>query len=196
MLIFSSSMSVVRELEFGTLSRLRLTPVSSVELLLGLSAVQLVIGVMSVVATFAVAWLLGFRSEGSLVLAMAVASLASVASVGIGMFVASFARTQTRSFLISSVAMFLLVLFSGIIFPQPKVILMTLGGRAIDLFDLLPTTHMAGALSKILTLGAGPGEVVYELVFLTGVALSNYFLGALLLARTGRPSAQVWEGMV
>jgi len=196
MLIFSSSMSVVRELEAGTLSRLRLTPVSSVELLIGLSSVQLILGAVSVLATLATACLLGFRYEGSLLLAMSVAILACLASVGIGMFVASLSRTQTRAFLISSTAMFLLVLFSGIIFPQPSLTLFTIHGRAIDLFDALPTTHMATALGKVLILGAGANEVTYELFFLAAVALVNFALGALLLARTGRPSAEVWEGVV
>lgn len=196
MLIFSSSMSVVRELEAGTLSRLRLTPASSTEVLMGLSAVQLILGALSVLLTFATARLLGFRSEGSLVLAAFVAVLASLASIGIGMFVASLARTQARAFLISSVAMFLLVLFSGIVFPQPEVTLFTVAGQAVDLFDALPTTHMAGALRKVMTLGAGAGEVTYELVLLAVVGAINYALGAILLARTGRPSTTVWEGMV
>jgi ABC-2 type transport system permease protein len=196
MLIFSSSMSVVRELESGTLSRLRLTPVSSAELLSGLSLVQLLLGAASVLLTLATARLLGFRSEGSLLLAMAVAALACLASVGIGMFVASVSRTQTRAFLVGSMAMFLLVLFSGIVFPQPAVTLFTAAGRSVDLFDLLPTTHMSAALSKVMILGAGIREVRYELAMLAAVAAVNFLLGALFLARIGRPSADVWEGLV
>jgi len=127
---------------------------------------------------------------------MAVALLAALASIGIGMFIASLARTQVRAFLIASAAMFLLVLFSGIFLPQPQIALLTIAGRALSPFALLPTTHMASALTKVLTFGAGAGDVVDELLFLTGVAAANYLLGALVLARTGRPSAHVWEGVV
>jgi ABC-2 type transport system permease protein len=195
MLIFSSSMSVVRELEGGTLSRLRLTPMTALEYLVGSSILHLLLGAVSVLLTLGTASLLGFRSQGSLSLAVAIAVLASLASIGIGMFVAALTRTQTRGFLVASAAMFLLVLFSGVVFPQPKVTLAVVGGRAIDLFDVLPTTHLGAALSRVMTLGAGMGEVTYELVWLTAVALVNFALGAALLARTGRPSAQVWEGM-
>ncbi len=195
MLIFSSSMSVVREVESGTLARLRLTPVTSLDLLFGLSSVQLILGLASVSLTLATAWLLGFRSEGSLILAMAIASLACLASVGIGMVVASLSKTQTRSFLISSVAMFLLVLFSGIVFPRPDVTILTVAGQTIDLFDLLPTTHMGGALGKVMTLGATTGEIAYEIIALTAISLANYVLGGLLFARSGRPASDVWEGL-
>ncbi len=195
MLIFSSSMSVVREVESGTLARLRLTPVTSLDLLFGLSSVQLLLGLASVLLTLATAGLLGFRSEGSLLLAMAIASLACLASVGIGMVVASLSKTQTRSFLISSVAMFLLVLFSGIVFPRPDITVLTVAGQTIDLFDLLPTTHMGEALGKVMTLGATAGEVAYEIIALTAIALVNYLLGGLLFARSGRPASDVWEGL-
>jgi ABC-2 type transport system permease protein len=195
MLIFSSSMSVVREVESGTLARLRLTPVTSMDLLVGLSAVQLILGVASVLLTLATAHLLGFRSQGSLLLAMLIAAMACLSSVGIGMFVASLSKTQTRAFLISSMAMFLLILFSGIVFPRPEITIATVGSRAIDVFDALPTTHMGAALGKVMTLGATAGEVGYELVFLAVITLLNYVLGGVLFARSGRPSANVWEGL-
>ena len=195
MLIFSSSMAVVREVESGTLARLRLTPVTSFDLLIGLSSVQLLLGVISVLLTLATASILGFKSEGSLALAMGVAGLACLASVGIGMVVASLSRTQARAFLISSVAMFLLILFSGIVFPRPEITVFTIGGRGIDLFDALPTTHMGAALGKVMTLGATFGEIVYEILFLSAIALLNYIIGGLLFIRSGKPSMNAWEGM-
>ncbi len=195
MLIFSSAMSVAREVEAGTLARIRLTPVRSIELLLGLSAVQLLVGGASVLLTLATAFALGFRSHGSVALAMGIAALASLATVGIGMVVASLAKSQTRAFLFGSVAMFLLILFSGIVFPRPAVTVLTLGQRKIDLFDALPTTHMGAALEKVMTLGAGASDVSYEIVSLFVIGLSSFGLGGLLFARSGRPSAESWDGL-
>jgi ABC-2 type transport system permease protein len=195
MLIFSSSMSVVREIEAGTLARIRLTSVNSVHLLFGLSAVQLLLGLMSLLITLSLAALLGFESQGSLLLAMAIAALASIACVGIGMVVASLAKSQTRAFLIASAGMFLLVLFSGVVFPRPRLTLFDIGGRSFDLFDILPTTHMGAALGKVMTLGVGANDVVYEVVCLSLIALVNYLLGAWLFERSGKPSTSVWEGL-
>jgi ABC-2 type transport system permease protein len=195
MLIFSSSMSVVREIETGTLARIRLASVNSVHLLFGLSAVQLLLGLVSLLITLSLATLLGFESQGSLPLVMAIAALASIACVGMGMVVASLGKNQTRAFLIASAGMFLLVLFSGVVFPRPRLTLFNIGGRSFDLFDILPTTHMGAALGKVMTLGAGPSEVIYEVVCLSLIALANFTLGAWLFERSGKPSTSVWEGL-
>jgi ABC-2 type transport system permease protein len=195
MLVFSASMSVVREVEAGTLARLRLAPVGTLSLLTGISAAQFLLGAVAVALTLLSASVLGFRSQGSLALAILVASVASLASVGIGMVVASLSRNVTRAFLISSVAMFLLVLFSGVVFPQPRVPLFTLFGRGIALLDVLPTTHLHAALGKVLNLGASLGEVAYELGWLSAISLLNFVAGGLFFARSARPSAHTWEGM-
>jgi ABC-type multidrug transport system permease subunit len=195
MLIFSSAMTVAKEVESGTLARIRLTPVHPVTLLLGLSAVQLLIGGASVLLTLIAAFALGFRSQGSILLAMGIASLASLATVGIGMVVASMAKSQTRAFLFGAIAMFLLILFSGIVFPRPEVTVLTIGEHKIDFFDVLPTTHMGSALEKVMTLGADSADVSYEIISLLVIGLLSFLLGGLLFARSGRPSAQGWDGM-
>ena len=79
----------------------------TVELLLGLSAVELLCGFVALLLTFLTARLLGFRSAGAIPLALLISVLASLATVGIGMFVASLSRNMIRAFLIASVAMFL-----------------------------------------------------------------------------------------
>jgi len=40
------------------------------------------------------------------------------------------------------------VVFSGAMFPMPKVALLELGGHALGPFDLLPPTHAVAALNK------------------------------------------------
>ncbi|MBN2716333.1 MAG: ABC transporter permease [Deltaproteobacteria bacterium] len=196
MLIFSSAMSVVKEIEAGTFARMAMAPVSTVQLVGGLSLVQLVVGILSVILTFMTASLLQFKSEGSIVVAMVVAAIACAASVGIGMVVAAVAKTQSRAFLISSIVMFLLVLFSGIIFPRPELTVFYLGGHPVDLFDVLPTTHLGNALNKVLSLGAPASDVWFEMSVLSVIALSSFLLGSLLFARSGKPAATTWEGML
>jgi len=126
---------------------------------------------------------LGFQSAGSIVLAFIISGIACFASVGIGITVASISRNQTRALLISSVAMFMLILFSGIIFPRPEINLFQLGNYSIKLFDILPTTHMKTGLEKLLTLGTSPSRVVYEIGALTFLSIFYFGIGVLIFKR-------------
>ena len=49
----------------------------------------------------------------------------------------------------------------------------------VNLFDFLPTTHMAKGLEKILTLGLSHEELVYETVFLAILSISYFVAGIL-----------------
>ncbi len=73
--------------------------------------------------------------------------------------------------------------FSGSIYPLPKITLFNLAGQAVGLYDILPPTHAVTALNKILVLGAGPGEVVYEMTALTFLSILYFFLGVWLFQR-------------
>lgn len=195
MLVFGSSMTVARGREAGTLGRLLLTPVPAPVVLLGVSLCHLLLGALSVGLTLLTAHLLGFQSRGSIGLAFLVCIIACMASIGIGMIVASLSRTQARSLLISCVAMFLLVLFSGIIFPRPELLVTVSDGLQVDLFGLLPTVPLVKALHSILILGGSLGEVWIEAVTLVAISLVTFILGCALFVRTSAPTSYAWEGM-
>ncbi|MCP4752249.1 MAG: ABC transporter permease [Proteobacteria bacterium] len=186
MLVFSSSMAIAREVETGTLERLKMTRVRSFDIMTGISGVQLILGLASVVITFLTARLLGFQYAGSIGLVFLLAGLTCLASVGIGMVVASLSRSTHLAFLISSVAMFLLILFSGVVFPRPEIFLFELGGHSVNLFDILPTTHMRNGLEKILTFDASFRELAYELIALLSFSTIYFATGVLIFNRTIR----------
>jgi ABC-2 type transport system permease protein len=79
--------------------------------------------------------------------------------------------------------MALRMFFSSVIYPMPKVILFTLGGREIGLYDILPTTHAVAALNKILTLGADLSQVTFELSALVILSVLYFALGVCLFKR-------------
>lgn len=184
MLVFGTAITAARAIEAGTLARLRMTPMRPWEWVVGVSAVQVAQGVVSVALTFGVAWLLGFRSAGSLGLALVLGAVACLASVGLGMAVAAVARTTPRAFLTASVVMFALMLFSGVIFPRPQIPLGSIGAYDVDLLDVLPTTHLGAAWDAILVLGAGPSALRFELVALGVVSALYFILGVMAFART------------
>ncbi|MBF0351604.1 MAG: ABC transporter permease [SAR324 cluster bacterium] len=179
MLIFSAAMTLMRERERGLLERLRLTRVSMIELALGMSIVQLGLGTLSSAMAFITAYILGFESTGSLLSAWFFVIPALLSSIGLGIIAASFSRNMLECFLVSSVLMFVLMLFSGLVFPVPDMVLFKLQSHDILLVDFLPTTHLRQALHKILNLGM-PLESLYpEMIGL--LLLSIFLFGAGIL---------------
>ena len=77
----------------------------------------------------------------------------------------------------------LYMFFSGAIFPIPKVSILAIGERSIGLYDILPPTHSVVALNKVLTLGAGLNEVIYEISALVILSMVYFAIGVWLFQR-------------
>lgn len=183
MSIFQVAMTVAREVEGGTLRRLQLTRMTSFDILGGISATQVLIGVASIVLTFLTAVALGFHSQGPLWVAILIGAMTSLAIVGVGLLVACFARTVSEAFIYANFPLILLMFFTGAVFPLPPIPLFTVGGHTIALFDFLPPTHAVVALNKVLTLGAGIADVTYELTALSLLSALYFATGVWLFKR-------------
>jgi ABC-2 type transport system permease protein len=183
MLIFTASMTVAREVEAGTLMRLKISLVRSWEWLGGITATLIIVGVVAVLLTFLTAVALGFRSQGPIWVAILVAVLTSVSVIGAGMVVAAFSNTVARAFVIANFPLGLFMFFSGVIYPMPKVPLFTLAGYTVSLYDILPPTHAIVALNKIMNLGSGLKEVLYELSALLLLSVAYFALGVWIFQR-------------
>ena len=177
LLIFIAAMAVTREVEAGTLQRLRLTRMTSVDLLGGISASLMLIGVSAVVLTFLTAAALGFHSQGPLWVVVVIGAMTSFSVIGVGMVVTCFSNTVAQAFVIANFPLAVFMFFSGAMFPLPRVSILNLGGRSIGLYDILPPTHAVVALNKVLTMGAGIGEVAYELSALCVLSLIYFAVG-------------------
>ncbi len=175
MLIFQVAMTITREVENGTLRRLQMTKMTAFDLLGGISLTQVLIGIACVLVTFLTASLLGFSSQGSLWVAILIGAVTSFSIVGIGLVIACLARTVSEAFIYSNFPLIFLMFFTGAVFPIPPMPLFTVAGRTIGMFDFLPPTHAIVALNKVLTLGAGLKDVVYELCVL--LILSALYFG-------------------
>lgn len=184
MLVFQASMTITREVESGTLRRLQITRMSSFEFLGGTSAGLSLTGVASILLTFAVAEAVGFRSQGSLWVAVLVGALTSLSMIGMGLVVAALSRTVTQAFLIANFPLAFCMFFTGAMFPITEVTLFSVGGRSVGLFDILPPTHAVVALNKVLSLGAGLEDVVFELGALLVLSLLYFAVGVWLFHRT------------
>jgi ABC-2 type transport system permease protein len=184
LMIFLAAMTVTREVETGTLKRLRLTSMTSFDLLAGVSVALVLVGAISVGLTFFTATALGFRSQGPMWVAVVIGAVTSLSIIGAGMVVASFARSVSQAFVIANFPLGFFMAFSGVMFPIPRITLFTVGGHAIGPYDILPSTHAVRALNKVLTLGGGFHEVTYELSMLAILSLAYFLAGVWLFKRT------------
>jgi ABC-2 type transport system permease protein len=78
---------------------------------------------------------------------------------------------------------FILMFFSGGMFPLPPVRVFTIGERVVNINDVLPTTHAITALGKILNQGAELGDVVYELAAIAVLTVVFFMAGTWLFTR-------------
>jgi ABC-2 type transport system permease protein len=183
MLVFTAPMTVAREVEAGTLRRLQITRMTAFDLLGGITLSLVLVGVVAVVLTLLTALALGFRSQGPLWVAVPVGVVTSLSVIGLGLIVACFSKTVAQAFVIANFPLGLFMFFSSAVFPVPRVSLFSLGGRTIGLYDILPPTHAVVALNKVLTLGAGLGDVAYELTALLLLSVVYFAVGVWLFQR-------------
>jgi ABC-2 type transport system permease protein len=184
LLVFSAPMAVAREVEAGTLRRLQITRLRSLDFLGGITVTQMIVGVAALLLALLVAVLLGFRSQGPLWAAILIGAIASLSVIGVGLIVACFSRTVTQAFLLANFPLAFFMFFSGAMFPVPRLTVFWLGGQSVALFDVLPTSHAVIALQKIFVLGASLSDVLYELIALTALSGLYFAIGVWLFKRT------------
>jgi ABC-2 type transport system permease protein len=183
MLMFTAAAALIREKDKGTIIRLRLSNMTTFEWLTSVSLTQLVIGAMALVATYLTAVALGYQSDGSLLALTIVGLLASLSMIGISILVAAYMRTIFDLLTIGCFPFFILMFFSGGMFPLPPIRIFTLGTHAVSINEILPTTHAITAMEKILNAGVGLNELGYELVAMTILTILYAALGVWLFTR-------------
>jgi ABC-2 type transport system permease protein len=183
LMIFQASMAPARDIESGAMRRLRLTRLTALDYLGGNTLWLALLSIGAVLLTFAVAVALGFRSQGPLWLAILVAAITSLSIIGIGLIVACFSKTVAQAFVIANFPLGFLMFLTGAAFPLPRFNLFTIAGHGFALSDLLPPSQAVIALNKIFTLGAGPGDVLYELIMLVVLTVVYFGLGVWLFQK-------------
>lgn len=184
MMIFQSAMTVTAEVEQGTVRRLRLTKMTSFDLLGGITLTQGLVSIVSVSLTFVTAFLLGFNSGGPIWVAVLVGALTSLSIMGTGLIIACFSKKVSDAFIYANFPMIFLMFFSGSIFPVPRYELFRLMGTPVHLFDFLPTTHAVLALNKVLTFGSSLTQILPEIAALTILSILYFAIGVVLFNRT------------
>jgi ABC-2 type transport system permease protein len=179
MLILSASLSIIRDVEDKTMIRLKLTRMTVFDYLLGNTIVQWVIGVLSFGLTIWLAVLLGFNSQGSIILILFVCSLTILSIIAISLILVAFCMNATMIMIVGNFPLFILMFFTGSMIPLPRNEIFA--GFALN--DLLPPTHAVIAMNKIFTFGAGIKDIRHELIMLAILTIVYYSAGVYFFKR-------------
>jgi ABC-2 type transport system permease protein len=183
MLMFTAAASLIKEKDKGTIIRLRLSNMTPLEWFSAVSLTQIIIGLLAMLLTFLTAVALGYHASGSLSAMMVVGLLSSLSIVAISLLVAAFLRTIFDLLTIGCFPLFILMFFSGGMFPMPTLRLFTVGSRSVSINDFLPTTHTISALGKVLNHEAGLGDVAFELGAILVLTVVFFAAGVWLFTR-------------
>jgi drug efflux transport system permease protein len=166
-MLIITSMSIVREREFGTMEQLIVTPVTRGELMLGKISPYVLVGYVQVTAVLLLGHLIfGMPIVGSLLLVYAITFPFIVANLGLGLFISTLARTQAQAMQASYFFVLPNVLLSGFMFPREG---MPPLAREIGL--AFPLTYYIQVLRGVLLKGAGFLDVLPQTGMLLGLAL-------------------------
>ena len=115
--IVTAAAGLVREKESGTIEQLVVTPLGSHELILAKATAPLVVGLLLLGPSFAVAAWFGVPVVGSVFLFVAVTALALIAFLSLGFLIGAVARNLQQALLLSFFTLFPLMFLSGTVVP-------------------------------------------------------------------------------
>jgi ABC-2 type transport system permease protein len=176
MILFSACASIVKENDKKTLLRLKLSKLGAFNFLCGISIVQVVIGTAAIALSYWTALALGYSPAGGFGPVLLAGVFSSISIVAVSLLAASFLSTMFDVLTVGCFPFFIMMFFSGSMFPLPRLTLFTLFGRQVGVTDLLPLTHTVSAFNKVLGSGEGVAGIAYELAALT--VLSALYMAA------------------
>ena len=188
MLLFTAAGALIREKDKGTIIRLRLSSLTVGEWLSAVTLTQVIVGLLGLALTYLTAWAVGYRASGDVLILLLLGAVTSVSMMAFSVVVAAFLRTVFDLVTVGCFPFFVLMFFSGGMFPLPGVPLFTLGDHAIELNHILPTTHAITALNRVLSFGAGVGDILFELGALVLLTFAFFTVGIWVFTRRHMPA--------
>jgi ABC-2 type transport system permease protein len=178
--VVSTSLSVVREKEAGTMEQVRMAPIGPLPYVLGKTLPFFFVSLVSAVGIVAVAMLLfDLPMRGSWLVLLGAVSLFLVGALAFGVLISTIAESQQVAFQIALLTSFLpTLMLSGFIFPissMPAFLQVVTYG--------VPARYFLIVLRGIVLKGVGPAMFWQELVALTVFAAVILTLASLRMRR-------------
>ncbi|NYB51950.1 MAG: ABC transporter permease [Methanobacteriaceae archaeon] len=178
--------ALTREVEKGTLARLKLSKMTSFDLLFGGLIPWALVAAAQVVILLTVAVLIGFHWQGglyTLTLAVLVGIIGGIASISLGMIIAAFARNDRQAANLGTLISVPTSFLVGAFFQLPQVVIANFWGQPFQIYDILPWTHVLKALRSTLTFGGGWDSISYQVGWSLLLTLILFAVGVFLFSR-------------
>lgn len=180
--VVSTSVSVVREKERGTLEHILLAPVNSYEVILGKTLLYFILASAAVVLVLVASFVLfGIAVKGSILLLALTIVIFLVGTLSLGVLISTFTASQQMAYLISSLITLLpTFILSGFVFPirsMPVVL------QVITYF--VPARYFLAALRDIILKGAGLSAIYDQIIPLILFAIVFPLLSSWRLSKKG-----------
>jgi ABC-2 type transport system permease protein len=173
-----ASMMIARERELGTLEQLMVTPIRSLELVVGKSVLAFALGYTEFLLMLGmVVWFFDVPMRGSLALLMIIAFIYMLVELGWGLMISAVAKTQMQALLIAFAVVMVMVIFSGYAFPVE-----TMPPFMQVVANIFPLKHWLIIFRSILLKGAGIEVFWREFLAILGLGVVIYS-GTIVLLR-------------
>jgi ABC-2 type transport system permease protein len=181
--VVSTSLSIVREKERGTMEQVRMAPLDATSFVLGKTIPYFLISLVSALTILLVSMaLFGLPMRGSWLVLLGTLSLYLVGALGLGLLVSSIADTQQVAFQLAVLASFLpTLMLSGFIFPIASMPPFLQG-----ITYIVPARYFLIALRGIVLKGVGLSIIWPQLLSLAGYSTVVLLLASLRLRRQWR----------
>lgn len=178
--VVSTSLSIVREKETGTMEQLKTSPLWSTEIILGKTLPYLLISILAASLIMLLGWLMfDVEIKGNIFLLYGAIIVFLMGGLGQGILISTVARTQQVAFIMSVFSSLLpSFLLSGFIFPIGS---MPWPLQVIS--NLMPTKFFLVIVRSIFLKGVGLESIWEQFIFLTLFALGTIGISALRLQR-------------
>lgn len=182
MLMFTATIAFVLEVENKTIIRLKLSKLTAFEFVTGITIVQLLVGIISILLTLCTAALLGFKFHGSATIFLLIAILTSLSIIAFSLIIAAVTKTANEVLVVGNFPLFLFMFFTGAAFPFKSEGVFSILGYPVTLQGLMSPTHAISALNKIMIMEMQLKDILPEIValivltviyLLAGIALFN-----------------------
>ncbi|MEA1876038.1 MAG: ABC transporter permease [Bacteroidota bacterium] len=183
MLMFSATIAIITEIDQQTILRLKISRMKAWHFLVGVGGAQVLVGIISIFLTLAIAAFLGFEMRGSFAVFLLIAILTSISMIAFSLILAAFTRSVTDVLVIGNFPLFLFMFFTGAAFPIQGKALFYIGGYGISWQGLMSPTHAINALHEVSISGAGLSDIQGEISALLFVTMVYFLLGLLAFQR-------------
>ena len=163
-----TSISIVREKEKGTMEVLLVSPVKPIMIIIAKVVPYLVLAFVILTTILLMGrYVLGVPLQGSIVWIYLVSTIYIVLALSLGLLISNIATSQLMALLLSAMVLLVpIVMLSGMLFPvesMPPVLQW--------ISAIVPPRYYIQAMRKLMIMGVGIGEVMREVLILTGITV-------------------------